>query len=129
MTANGTIITRVFTSQARLPLAGAMVAFTQDAPDGRRTLLALRMTDTSGMTAPVRISTPPVIDGTSPGGPTPFAVCDIWAEAPGYELSSIRDVQIFPGVETVQDIELIPLPQTRAQLQDTEVSFVTPQGL
>ena len=45
MASIGTIVTRVYTSRAQLPVPGATVAVTQRAGGGRHTLLALRVTD------------------------------------------------------------------------------------
>lgn len=129
MAATGTILTRVFTSQAQIPVAGATVAFTQRGPEGHHTLLALRVTDANGRTAPVQVDTPDASASESPGTVTPFAVCDIWAESPGYELLVVENVQIFAGTQTLQELELIPLPeQSLTLLLETPVN-VPPQNL
>lgn len=129
MAATGTILTRVFTSQAQIPVAGATVAFTQRGPEGHHTLLALRVTDANGRTAPVQVDTPDASASESPGTVTPFAVCDIWAESPGYELLVAENVQIFAGTQTLQELELIPLPeQSLTLLPETPVN-VPPQNL
>lgn len=129
MAATGTILTRVFTSQAQIPVAGATVAFTQRGPGGHHTLLALRVTDANGRTAPVQVDTPDASASESPGTITPFAVCDIWAESPGYELLVAENVQIFAGTQTLQELELIPLPeQSLTLLPETPVN-VPPQNL
>ena len=106
----GTILTRVYTSRAQLPVEGATVAFTQRS-GGRHDLLAVRVTDRSGRTAPVEVPTPSPAASESPGTDHPFAVCDIWAESPGFELQVVENVQIFPGTQTLQELELIPLPE------------------
>ncbi|MBM6869749.1 spore cortex-lytic protein [Pseudoflavonifractor phocaeensis] len=130
MASIGTIAVRVFTSVARIPIQGATVAFTQGGFGGRQTLLAVRVTDQNGHTVPVRIATPDLAEGASPSGETPFATCNIWTEAPGYEYSVSTGVQIFPGVETVQDIALIPLPEhTQPNPDNTQFSYTTPQTL
>lgn len=129
MAATGTILTRVFTSQAQIPVAGATVAFTQRGTEGHHTLLALRVTDANGRTAPVQVDTPNASASESPGTVTPFAVCDIWAESPGYELLVVENVQIFAGTQTLQELELIPLPeQSLTLLLETPVN-VPPQNL
>ena len=107
----GTILTRVYTSRAQLPVEGATVAFLRRDAGGKRTLLAVRVTDRSGRTAPVEVPTPALSASEAPGGGQPFAVCDIWAEAPGYELQAVDNVQIFPGTQTLQELELVPLPE------------------
>ena len=79
MASIGTIVTRVYTSRAQLPVPGATVAVTQRAGGGRHTL-ALRVTDENGRTAPIRVATPEPSASESPGTESPFAVCDIWVE-------------------------------------------------
>ena len=107
----GTILVRVYTARAQLPVEGATVAFLRRDEAGKRELLAVRVTDRSGRAAPVEISTPALSASERPGTDHPFAVCDIWAEAPGYELQAVDNVQIFPGTQTLQELELIPLPE------------------
>ena len=129
MAATGTILTRVFTSQAQIPVAGATVAFTQRGTEGRHTLLALRVTDANGRTQPVRVGTPDPSASESSGTAEPFAVCDIWAESPGYELLVVENVQIFAGTQTLQELELIPLPEQSATLLPEDPVNVPPQNL
>lgn len=129
MDAFGTILTRVYTSRAQIPLSGATVAFTQRGDEGRHVLLAVRVSDENGRTAPVRVSTPEPATSESPGTPSPFAVCDIWAESPGYELLVVENVQIFPDTETLQDLDLIPLPEHTAALLSEHPVVIPPQNL
>lgn len=117
----GSIVTRIYTSQARLPIQGATVAFTQSAPDGRQTLLAARVSDANGQTSPVRLATPDPAEGVSPGGETPYTLCTIWTEAPGYEYSVLPGVQVFPDTVTVQDILLTPLSLSPQEQGPTDV--------
>lgn len=129
LAATGTILTRVFTSRAQIPVVGATVAFTQRGTEGRHTLLALRVTDTNGRTAPVQVNTPDATASESPGTTAPFAVCDIWVESPGYELLVVENVQIFPGTQTLQELELIPLPEHSPTLLPETPVNVPPQNL
>lgn len=125
----GTILTRVYTSRAQIPVQGATVAFTQRGQEGRHVLLAVRITDANGRTSPVRAATPSASASESPGTADPFAVCDIWAESPGYELLVVENVQIFPNTQTLQELELIPLPEhTDALLPESPVN-IPPQNL
>jgi len=107
----GILNARLYTSRAQLPIRGATVAVTQTLPDGHQSLLAVRITDESGQIDPVRIPTPATSEGTSPGGERPYALCDLWADAAGYKTVIVRDIQIFPGTETMQELELTPLPE------------------
>ena len=66
----------------------------------------------SGNTVPTIIETPDAQNSQSPGQETPFSLCDIWVECPGYQLLLIQNVQIFPGIASIQDLPLIPLAET-----------------
>ena len=129
MAATGTILTRVFTSRAQIPVEGATVAFTQRSGEGRHALLALRVTDANGRTPPVRVGTPDPAASEAPGTPDPFAVCDIGVEAPGYELLVVENVQVFPDTQTLQELELIPLPEQSSPLLPDHPQVIPPQNL
>lgn len=127
MASIGTIIVRVFTSRAELPIQGALVTFTRKWY-GTNVVLAQRVTDTSGKTAPVPLSTPSLADSTHPSDLASFALCDVWVEHEGYQRFLAEDVQVFPGVQTVQKVELIPLPE-HGSPQDGRMVVVPPQDL
>ena len=130
MEGTGTLTVRVITSRAQLPVEGATVVVTQRGTGGKYQLLSVQATDRSGATKPVAISTPALGESTHPGSSVPpYAVCDVWAEHPGYTMLEAEGVQIFPGVETVQDMELIPLPRGQNSLQHLDVREIPPQSL
>lgn len=129
MVSYGSILVQVYTSQAQLPVSGATVAFTVGGTGIRRRLLAVRVTDQSGRTSPLELSTPAAGMGMTPGGQTPFALVDIWVRAPGYELFRAQGVQIFPGTRTVQDVMLLPLPEFAPPDTQSETVQTTPQNL
>ena len=58
-----------------------------------------------------------------------FALCDVWAEQPGYAMLQVAGVQIFPDVETLQAMELIPLPQGLCSLQQRDERDIPAQNL
>lgn len=133
MQATGTLSVRVFTSQAQIPLEGATVVVAAAGEEGRYKLLSIQNTDSSGKTRTITIDAPALGESTSPGGlpgpGAPFAQCDVWAEQPGYAMLQVENVQIFPGVETVQNMELIPLPQGLCSLQQREERDIPAQTL
>lgn len=107
----GSVIARVYTSDALLPIFNAPVTFTQVQQDGTRTLLAIRQTNTSGLTVPVYVSTPEPSSSQSPdSSQVPYATVDIQTSFPGYNRISVSGVQIFPDIETIQDFQLRPIP-------------------
>ena len=133
MQATGTLSVRVYTSQAQSPLEGATVVVAAPGAEGKYKLLSIQNTDSSGLIRPVTIDAPALGESTSPGGlpgeGAPFALCDIWAEQPGYAMLQVNGVQIFPDVETMQDMELIPLPQGLCSLQQRDERDIPVQSL
>lgn len=133
MQATGTLSVRVFTSQAQIPLEGATVVVATAGEEGKYKLLSIQNTDSSGKTRTITIDAPALGESTSPGdlpGPgVPFAQCNVWAEQPGYAMLQVENVQIFPGVETVQNMELIPLPQGLCSLQQRDERDIPAQSL
>ena len=133
MQATGTLSVRVYTSQAQIPLEGATVVVAAPGEEGKYKLLSIQNTDSSGQICPVTIDAPALGESTSPGGlpgtGRPFALCDVWAEQPGCAMLQVENVQVFPGVETVQNMELIPLPQGLCSLQQRDERDIPVQNL
>ena len=130
MEGTGTLVVRVYTSRARLPVEGATVVVTQKGEQGKYQLLSVQATDQSGGTKPIKISTPALGESTHPGSLTPpYAVCDVWAEHPGYARLLVEGVQIFQGVETLQSMELTPLSEGQSSLIQSDIREITGQSL
>ena len=128
MPAFGILQVRVFTSIAELPLAGATVIVARPTDSGKYALVSVQQTDSSGMIHPVPLSTPAIAQSCSPSAgdaPPPFALCDVWAEMSGYAMQSAHDIQIFPGVDTLQEFRLPPLEQGQTDLSQ-RTSHTTP---
>lgn len=119
----GYIQVHAYTSYAQIPLQDVTVAVS--AADG--TAIALRLTDRSGRIDPIPIPVPDREESLSPNPPErPFATVNITARLKDYEQIFVDDVQVFSGVTTDQDLELIPLselPETRTQSE----TFITSQ--
>lgn len=130
MEGKGTLLVRVYTSRAQLPVAGATVVVTQRDKGGKYKLLSVQSTDSSGATRPVEIPTPLLGESTHPGAVLPpFAVCDVWAEHPGFAMLLVEGVQIFDGVETLQSMELEPLSQGQSSLIQNDFREIPGQNL
>lgn len=110
MAQTGSLIVRVTTSRANLPVSGASAVVTTLGPDGRHILVSLTETNESGLTGPIKLPAQTnESNGTSPGGPAPYTFYSLWVEHPGYLIAHVEDVQVFPGIVSVQDISLVPL--------------------
>lgn len=132
MSESGTLLVRVYASQAEIPVKGATVVVTAAGRRGKQRLLSVQITDSSGKVKPIPISAPDRAESEVcglPDGTAPFAVCDVWAEHPGYAMLRIKGVQIFSGIETVQNIELIPLGVGESSLQHLDVRDIPAQSL
>ena len=120
MKQTGRLNVRVYTSQAEIPLMGATVAVLRRVPSGKYELISIQATDSSGSIQPVVLETPERQESTEPmPGIKPFTTCDVWAEHAGFAMLRVDGVQVFPGVDTYQGMELIPLPQGESSLIQT----------
>ena len=128
----GRLSVRVYTTQAELPLEGSTVAVLQKGEGGRYRLLSLQTTDSSGRITSVDIPAPAAEESIAPGaadGPKCFSVCSVWAEHPGYAMLLVEGVQIFDGVDTLQEMELSPLSEGESSLVQEQIREITGQSL
>ena len=107
--ASGTLVTRVFTGQAELPIAGASVSVVKKDGDRLLDLLTVRVSGRGGDTEAFSIETPSEDLSQSPGNPQPYALVDLWVDRQGFQLLVVEDVPVFPGVTSVQDLPLVPM--------------------
>lgn len=129
MPQTGSLVVRAFTSQAQLPVSGATVIISSPSGDGRRKVLSIQTTDESGGTQPFRLEAPDKILSEGPGQAVPFSDYSLVVEHPEYYLATFDKLQVFPGVETVQNVPLVPLPQPAGEDINAEPVVVTPQPL
>ena len=129
MPQTGSLVVRTFTSQAQLPVSGATVIISSREEDGRRKVFSIQTTDESGGTKPFQLEAPDEALGMSPGQASPFSNYSLVVEHPEYFLATFEQLQVFPGIETVQNVPLVPLPQPAAGGAFAEPVVVTPQPL
>lgn len=128
MAQNGTLFVRTFVSRAQLPVADATVIVSEPASDGRQKLLAIRKTDESGVAGPIVLESPERSESLTPDhNGDPFSSYTLVVEHPDYLLEVYENLQIFPGVETVQDVALKPIAVDGRDKSD--LTSVTPQPL
>lgn len=120
----GYFVVHATAANAGIPIPDAIVAVTQNGK-----LIAVRMTDRSGRTAPITIATPDVDESLSPEGDTPYAQIDVVIDHPSYMRISARNVQVFPGQVTEQDFNLIPDSLLPDNWDATENFNTPPQNL
>lgn len=129
MTAHGTLLVRVYTARAQIPVVDATVAISQHSDQGAETLIALELTNQSGLIPSIAIPTPALALSLHPDPALPYATCCVRVEHPGYQMLTIEAVQIFPGIETLQEVELIPLPQSPTQDDLSDTLVIPPNPL
>lgn len=128
MASTGYLTARVYTSTAQLPIQDATVAVTQSTDRGTRQL-ATRITDESGRIPRISIPTPELGGSLQPGTPLPYTRVSMTVEYPGYERVLIEGLQIFPGILTDQDVELLPLEELPQVYNMTELIDIPSQEL
>ncbi len=128
MAATGSIQFRVFTSNANLPIEGATVVVRQqDAPGD---LLGLLVTDRSGQTSPLTLPAPDVSLGQTPENQLqPWIGLTVSIDHPEYQRVILQGVQLFPGILTIQNVQLLPSQQFDAAQEGDQEYHFTPQPL
>lgn len=130
MDSQGTVVVRLSTSSALIPLQGATVTITKLRPNGTQELLAVRVTNFDGLTDPVTVETPPMAESRSyQNTSVPYAVVDIRIERVGFDRILVKNAQVFPNTETRQELSLIPTPDLPSSFDRTETFVVPPQDL
>lgn len=128
MAQSGTLAVRVFVSRAQIPIPGATVIVSVPDSSGKHKLLAIRQTNESGVAGPIILEAPEASGSLTPGhNGSAFSTYTLVVEHPDYQLAVFDQLQIFPGVETVQDVALIPLSANERDRSD--LITVTPQPL
>ena len=125
MPAFGYIQAKAFTSRAQLPLEDAAISVVDE--NGR--LLGLRITNSSGLTTPIRLEVPDRSESQSPGTEKPFVTVNLYARAEGYEQVLARNIQVFPDTVTTQDVQFVPLSELPGSWNRVMVFDTPPQNL
>lgn len=126
---NGFIKVQTVTSRAEIPVAGATVTISTLRPGVGRVLLSVQRTDESGMTALVTVPTPDLDNSLTPNQPQGWTDVQVGASHPNFDGVVIRDVQIFPGVTTLQELILVPRGGMPTDQGETEDITLPPQDL
>lgn len=105
-----------------LPVPGVTVLVTL--PDGSSRSI---VTDSSGCAQPLAVEAPDRRFSLDEDNTAvlPYAVCALSAAPPGYAAVTLRGVQIFDGVTTLADLNLVP-QQEGSVLRAADTAFDTP---
>lgn len=105
----GTLLVRVSTAGIFLPVEGADVRIHGAAEENQNVRYFLT-TDRSGLSERISLPTPPRALSMTPGNRPGFSNYDIEVFKTGFYPAIFRNVPLFPGVNSIQPVELIPLP-------------------
>ena len=123
----GYIQVNAYVSYAQIPLKDVSIAITDT--DGAA--IALRLTNRSGqLDEPVKIQVPGLEASQTPNsGIIPYTNVNLYAKLMDYEEIYIENLQVFPDSVTVQNLEMIPLPEYPANWIKAERFDIPPQAL
>ena len=104
----GYLRVRSFTAGGAIPIEGAVIRL-HGADEENYELFRSVITDRDGVGFFKELPTPNVSFSLSPRPQeSPYALYDLEITAEGYDPQIIKGVQVFPGIESYQPINLIP---------------------
>lgn len=122
LSATSYIQVHAYTSQAQIPLEDTAITLT----DPAGTVIAMRLTNESGLIDPVPVTVPDAAASQAPNtGVVPYATVNLFASKEDYLQIRMENIQLFAGTTTYQDLEMIPLSELPGTWNDAEV-FSTP---
>lgn len=122
----GSLVVEVYASNAVIPLPDVDVFVTTEDSSA---LIAKRITNMVGQTERIEIDAPDRNLSETPGNENPFTRVRVYAAKQGYFNMLIEGVQIFATEESLQRIQLIPLPEYLTDHDLTKLIIITPQNL
>ena len=127
LSSTGYIQVHAFTSTAQIPLKDTAVIIT----DANENAIALRLTNANGkFDKPIEITVPDRSESLSPGSLTPpYTTINIYARKENYEEIYIKNIQVFSGIITEQNLQLIPLAEFPGKWNKGEMFDTPPQNL
>ena len=110
LTGTGSLVVRTYTARSAQPVEGAFVTVKLSTGE---TLSA--QADEGGSAGPFSIPCPPrSLSLAEDNTQMPYAVCDVRAQAPGFDFAETLDVQIFDGVESMMEFAMLPAEDAEA---------------
>jgi hypothetical protein len=105
----GTMIIKTLTASGALPIEGTVVRVIGAEEENRFVEYSI-LTDIDGSTKILTLPAPDREYSESPGAKeSPYAIYNIEVSAPGYYTKRIYSVAVFDGIETIQDVRMIPI--------------------
>ena len=125
MAEKGTLIVFVYTARMAIPIKNAKVSVLDTKTND---LIGFRSTNEEGLTSVFEFDAPDTNLSLSPGeagDSVPFSVVDILITHP----ILVKDVQIFPNRESIQNVNMIPLDEFDNPKTAETIYPIPPQSL
>ncbi|MBR4836605.1 MAG: carboxypeptidase regulatory-like domain-containing protein [Clostridia bacterium] len=108
LNSEGKLRIRAYTAGGALPVENALVKIRGAEEDNRLVAYTL-VTDFDGLTPEVTLPAPSLEYSLSPDpSESPYSVYDVEISAPGYYTKRISGLTVFPGVSSIQLVNMIP---------------------
>ena len=121
----GYISVTVRTADGALPVERAIVTV----KDEKEELLGIFFTDADGNTPRLAVLAPPIANSESPGmSGSAFFRYNIDTDKAGYRSVRNIGVPVYPGITSVQPVELVPLPENNAGYTNDSIEFNESEG-
>lgn len=106
----GYILVNVRTGGDALPIESAAVTVTAIV-NGTRLIIAAAPTDISGATIKLKVPAPDIIYSQAPDPRIrPYSLFDVTVAAKGFFNARSVDIPVFPGITSIQNFSMIPVP-------------------
>ena len=109
----GYLIVRVTTARGAIPLEDAVVTvsnYNSEFQSGRGDIIATFTTDRSGLTEKFALPAPPRALSMSPGNGKSYKTYNIGVSKDGYYTQNYINAPVFEGITSIQNADMIPLP-------------------
>lgn len=111
LNSEGKLRIRAYTAGGALPVRDAIVRI-KGAEETNRLVAYTLITDGDGLTPEITLPAPAIEYSLSPApSELPYSIYNVEISAPGYYTKRINGLTVFPGVNSVQLINMIPSAQ------------------
>ena len=108
----GTLQVRAVTARGALPVEGARIYISEDDPENGKTgVIFSGRTNSAGLSEKISLPAPPPENSEVPGGDDVCTKYNVEVIADGFYPVYSLDVPVFPGILSIQSVELVPTPR------------------
>lgn len=118
----GIVIVIARTASGAIPISNALVTISSVIGDAV-TVVASTETGVDGRTLPIPLPSQPISNSSRPGNDMPYSLYNIDTDASGFYGVRNIDVPIYPGITSIQQVELIPLIEGTVRRNGNEIKY------